>query len=97
MSACRVTALFLILILASCSKSPLEQCIDDQMAAWAMEYANHQEMLEARERYEAQNGQQYIEVDGVQVPFRAFLPAGPPSEEQARASASLKCGAAYSN
>ena len=93
--------LCLCLLLAGCGQSPLQKCIDDQLAAWSVENVRHQEWNDRDQRYRDKNPESQlgsVNIGGVDVP-RELLggdPFGtPPTEESARASANMKCGRAY--
>ena len=103
MTTSRGLTLCLLLILSSCTKSPLDKCMDDQMAAWSSDNERHQKWVERYQRYfdeHPEEKKKTVIIGGVDTPVSALGsdPDGdPPSEEVAKAAANLKCGRVYGN
>ena len=84
-------SLALVVTLAGCSNSELNNCIEDQMAVW-QERSDHYNSLP-----EQVDDGSTVTLDGVEVPT-VLMGRGvrdPGTEAEARARANLRCGKVY--
>lgn len=86
-----IGSLALVVSLAGCGNSELDNCIEDQMAVWQERSDQYESMPEP-----VDDGST-VTLDGVEVPT-VLMGKGmrhPGTEAEARANANLKCGKIY--
>ena len=93
--AIRVSILCSVMMLAACQKSPLENCISDQMAAWSAKTQKSEQTVEQLDQSaEVKSRQRQDSYSANQIDPNIWVTV-PTSEEEARAAANLKCGRVY--
>lgn len=82
------------LILAGCSKSDLDRCIDSQMAVWKQDNRSYEDRMKGYEPPYADD--EMVNIGGVEIKRNIMVyPTGPGTKEEAEARANLRCGKIY--